>query len=135
MFSRGRRRRGRGPSASGVGSGRPSVSVSAPYSVVSSSSVAPSASGGPVVSPKAIGSLRDDLLAVIREEFRSIQQQLPPLVGPSHSGPGPLPGLVSAELCVGARVRGNLLLVVHCEFYGLPRVMLLAPRPVYCYGP
>ena len=99
--SRGRRRRGRGASASGVGSGRPSVSVSAPYSVVSSSSAAPSssvASGGPVVSPEAIRSLRDDLLAVIREEFRSIQQQLPPPVGPSHSGPGPLPGLVSAAL-------------------------------------
>ena len=100
--SRGRRRRGRGASASGVGSGQPSVSVSAPYSVVSSFSAAPSSSvassGGPVVSPVAIGSLGDDLLAVIREEFRSIQQQLPPPVGPSHSGPGPLPGLVSAAL-------------------------------------
>ena len=101
-ISRGCRRRGRGASASGVGSGRPLVSVSAPYSVVSSSSAAPSSSvaslGGPVVSPEVIGSLRDDLLAVIREEFQSIQQQLPPSVGPSHSGPGPLPGLVSTAL-------------------------------------
>ena len=91
-----------GASASGVGSGRPSVSVSAPYSVVFSFSAARSSSvassGGPVVSTEAIGSLRDDLLAVIREEFRSIQLQLPLLVGPSHSGPSPLPGLVSAAL-------------------------------------
>ena len=101
--SRGRHRRGRGASASGVGSGQSSVSVSAPYSVVSSSSAAPSSSassGGPLVSPEVIGSLRDDLLAVICEEFRLIQQQLDllPPVGPSHSGPGPLPGLVSVAL-------------------------------------
>ena len=71
-----------------------------------------------------------------------MQQQLPPPVGLSHSGPGPLPGLIwfQLHLCVvyvGARVRGSLMLVVCCEFYGLPRavVMLLAPRPVYCYGP
>ena len=60
--SRGPRCRSRGASASGVGLGPPSVSVSAPYSVVSSSSAAPSScvasSGGPMVSPKVIRSLR-----------------------------------------------------------------------------
>ena len=55
---------------------------------------------------------------------------------------GPVPYQVWFQLhlcvvCVGARVRGNLLLVVYCEFYGLPRTVVtrLAPRPVYCYGP
>ena len=71
--SHGRLCQGRGDSAFGVGSGQPSVSVSAPYSVVSSSFVAPSSSvassGGPVVLPDVIRSLRDNLLAVIREEF------------------------------------------------------------------
>ena len=51
-----------------------------------------------MVLPDVIGLLRDDLLAVICEEFQSIQQQLLPPVGPSHSGPSPLPGLVSAAL-------------------------------------
>ena len=56
--SRDRHCRGRGAIASRVGSGWPSVSVSAPYIVVSSSSVAPSSSvaslDGPVVLPDVI---------------------------------------------------------------------------------
>ena len=98
--SSGHRRRG---SAFGVGSGQPSVSVSAPYSMVSSSSAAPSSSvassGGPVVLPEVIGSLRDDLWAVIRKEFRLIQQQLLPPVGPSHSGPVPYQVWFQLHLC------------------------------------
>ena len=35
---------------------------------------------------------------------------------------------------VGAKVRGSLLLVVCCEFYGLPCAVVM-PRPAYCYGP
>ena len=129
--SRGRRRRGMGASASGVGSGRPSVSVSAPYSVF-------------FWWPR--GLTRGDWIAEGQPSggyTRGIPIDLAAVAAAGRTitlgarSPTRFGFSCTCVVCVGARVRGNLLLVVYCEYYGLPHavVMLLAPRPVYGYGP